>query len=463
MSVAALGIRWSGYVPHDHQPHPPQHAFLWLHCFEALYGGAAGGGKSDALLMGALQYVDQPHYHALILRKTFADLALPGAIMDRAKTWLLGLPNGPRWDDTLKTFTFPSGAKLAFGYLQTSNDKYRYQGADFHYIGFDELTQFDEADYLYLASRLRKAEGDPIPLRLRAASNPGGRGHGWVKRRFIDKLPREDDPSDTAEKCQQRLFIPAKLADNPSLDQDAYRRSLDLLDPETRAQLLDGDWDAREPGLWAFDEKAVAAAVDYGRELDKLRRQDALPEPAGGAIRLGIDWGERSVGLVLYPLEAGGVYVADEVIANASEPGQSAHKMLDAAGVYPWPCTTAAFDAAGVQSMRTFMAVAAERGLTAGADRLQWESVPFGKFKREAHAYLCRLASRTLDGNLVQALAISPACRVLRDQMQRLPKDENGDIVKGNDHAVDALIAGVASVAARHRATVVRERQRAAA
>src|SRR6185369_13608050 len=129
-----------------HIPHPTQQVFLGLNVREALYGGAAGGGKSDALLMAALQYVDVPGYAALLLRRTWPDLVLPGAIMDRAKQWLSGTPARPH--DGGRSWTFPSGAKLQFGYLQQDDDKYRYQSAEFQFVGFDELTQWkDESTY----------------------------------------------------------------------------------------------------------------------------------------------------------------------------------------------------------------------------------------------------------------------------------------------------------------------------
>ena len=170
-----LGVRLPTCVPH--WPEPPQEAFLWLDNLEAFYGGAAGGGKSDALLMAALQYVHVPGYAALLLRKSYADLALPGAIMDRSRDWLQ--PHA-KWNDNDKKWTFPSGATLTFGYLQTSNDRYRYQGAEFQFVGFDELTQFDEIDYTYLLSRLRRPSTGPlstVPLRMRAAANQIGRAH----------------------------------------------------------------------------------------------------------------------------------------------------------------------------------------------------------------------------------------------------------------------------------------------
>lgn len=199
---------------------------------EAFFGGSAGGGKSDALLMGALQYVEVPNYAAILFRRTFADLALPGALMDRAQEWLSG--TDARWNERDKTWTFPSGATVSFGYLEHENHKFRYQSAEFQFIGFDELTQFSESQYRYLFSRLRRLEGSRVPLRMRSASNPGGVGHEWVRQRFIIE--------------KQHLFIPAKLDDNPHLDRDEYMRSLMELDPVTRQQLLEGDWSARQAG-----------------------------------------------------------------------------------------------------------------------------------------------------------------------------------------------------------------------
>jgi predicted phage terminase large subunit-like protein len=207
--------------------------FLMLQHREALFGGAAGGGKSQALLMAALQYVDVPGYSALLFRRTYADLTLPGALLDRARDWLG--PTDAVWNDREKTWRFPSGATLTFGYLDTENDRLRYQGAEAQFVGFDELTQFGERDYRYLFSRLRRLQGSPVPIRMRAASNPGGPGHEWVKARFVD--------SDN-----ERPFVPARLSDNPSLDTAEYEDSLAELDPITRRQLLEGDWTARAGG-----------------------------------------------------------------------------------------------------------------------------------------------------------------------------------------------------------------------
>lgn len=215
--------------PHLSRCSAPQAAFLALDCKEAFYGGAAGGGKSDALLAAALQYVDRPGYAALIIRRTFADLNIQGAAMNRAQQWLAGKAH---WSAQDKKFTFPSGATLTFGYLSTDADMYRYQGAEFQYVGFDELTQFNERQYRFLYSRMRALEEVGVPLRMRAASNPGGVGHGWVKRRFItDRQPGT-------------IFVPAKLSDHPDASFKAgYHESLSMLDDVTRRQYEDGDWD----------------------------------------------------------------------------------------------------------------------------------------------------------------------------------------------------------------------------
>lgn len=231
-----------GFVAH--KPHPKQAEFLALDCREALYGGAAGGGKSDALLMGALQHVHVPGYAALILRRTFRDLNQADAIMARSHAWLGGRDD-VTWNDRDKRWTFPSGATLTFGYLDTDKDKYQYQGAALQYVGWDELTQFPEQPYRYLFSRLRRLAGVDVPLRVRAATNPGGIGHEWVRRRFIETA----DPS--------RPFIPALLSDNPSIDQAAYLESLAELDATTRAQL--------ERGVWVRDTDGLVYHYDEGR------------------------------------------------------------------------------------------------------------------------------------------------------------------------------------------------------
>ena len=141
------------FIPHD--PFDQQIDFLTYPSEELLYGGMAGGGKSDAILMAALQYIEEPDYSALILRRTYQDLSQPNAIMDRAKKWLdpFVKNRSVKWDGNTKTFTFPSGATVTFGYLSHDNDLDQYQGSELQFVGFDELTQFTEKQYTYLHSR----------------------------------------------------------------------------------------------------------------------------------------------------------------------------------------------------------------------------------------------------------------------------------------------------------------------
>jgi len=263
--------------------------------FEVFYGGAAGGGKSDALLMAALQYVSVPKYAAILFRRTFTDLSLPGALMDRAHKWLQHTP--ARWIDRTKTWEFPSGATLSFGYLEHENDKYRYQSAEFQFIGFDELTQFTETQYRYLFSRLRRLEGSKIPLRVRSASNPGGVGHEWVCLRFI---------------AGDRPFIPASLDDNPYIDREEYLKSLQHLDPVTRAQLIRGDWTIRESGN-KFRREWFEIVDDFPRDARFVRFWDlAATEP-----KLGRD-PDYTVGALMG--EKDGVYYLVDIKRTRSTP-----------------------------------------------------------------------------------------------------------------------------------------------
>jgi hypothetical protein len=295
------------YVPH--KPHAKQAEFLALDCREALYGGAAGGGKSDALLMAALQYAHVPGYNALILRRTYADLSLPDAIMARAKEWLAG--TDAEWNDRDKRFTFPSGARLQFGFLDTDKDRYRYQGGAYQFIAFDELTQFPEAWYRYLFSRLRRLVGTEVPMRVRAATNPGGIGHEWVRRRFIE--PGDDE----------RPFIAARLDDNPSLDAEEYRGALAVLDTTTRRQL--------EEGLWIRDAEGLVYRYSETRNV-------VATAPVCQRYLLGIDYGARSpTAFVLLGWRLGDptVYVIRAWKRAGMSPSEAAEEVIKVKEAYP--------------------------------------------------------------------------------------------------------------------------------
>lgn len=283
LQALSTGIRIP-FCPHI--PTPKQTAFLLLDdlgYLEAFFGGAGGGGKSDVLLMGALRYAEVPGYAALIFRKSFTDLALPGAIMNRAKEWLVGQP-GVEWSEQSKTFTFPSKATLSFAYLDSDVDKYRYRSTELQYIGFDELTEFKETTYRYLFSRLRRLKHSGIPIRMRCASNPGGTGHDWVKQRFI------------VGKDSDRAFIPAKMRDNPFLDVTAYRRSLSMMHPVDRARIEDGDWAVVEAGGF-FQREWFPSVVASPIGVERMRYWDKAATPGAGDFTAGVKVAKTAGGI----------------------------------------------------------------------------------------------------------------------------------------------------------------------
>lgn len=296
-------VRNSPYIPCE--PTFKQWCFLADSHREVFYGGSAGGAKSWALLMAALLYVDTPGYNALILRRTFRDLSLPGALMDVAQEWL-GPTDAQRKDDG-KKWIFPSGATLTFGYLETMKDQFQYQGAQFQAVLWDELSQFAEPQYRYLFSRQRQPKSaNRVPLRMLSAGNPGGVGHAWVHARFIKSRP------------PQRQFIPSSLADNPHLDTEEYRRSLAELDPVTRAQLEHGDWEIRPEGNFFTVSRLgyrtlTATEADLSRSWPRVRVWDFAASEQITA--------DESVGVrIAYdPLRKR--YLVEDVVRGRWEPG----------------------------------------------------------------------------------------------------------------------------------------------
>lgn len=262
------------------QPFDRQVEFLTAREREVFYGGAAGGGKSVALMVAALQYVQVPHYSALILRRTYPELDQEGGLISIGHEWLQG--TGADWNEQKKRWTFPSGATLQFGHMEHEKDRYRYQGSSFHFIGFDELTQFTEAQYRFMFRSLRKRDDDWIPLRVRSTGNPGGPGHEWVKARFIDG---------------NRRFIPATWRENPFLDRDDYETALDNLDVITRQYLKEGRWDVRIDGglfkrTWFSVHEEAPEMVRKVRYWDMAATQPSQENPdpdwTVGAL-LGVD------------------------------------------------------------------------------------------------------------------------------------------------------------------------------
>lgn len=285
--IAAGARPETKYIPWE--PHPKQKLFLGIEneeqfkdqkIIECLFGGATGGAKSVALLMAALKYAHVPHYSALLLRRNYPDLKQEGGLIALAHEWLNETP--AHWSEVDKSWTFPGGGTLRFGYLDTENAKYRYQGGEYHFVGFDELTQFTESQYTYLFSRVRKRADIPVPLRMMGATNPGGVGGQWVYDRFIPEDFKPAEAKDLSIWYKEKsdghtvAFVPSMLDDNPSLDREAYLQSLMQLDEITRQQYLNGDWQIQIRGDILYTYSEPHTVISWS-QFEKVFGQRSIP------------------------------------------------------------------------------------------------------------------------------------------------------------------------------------------
>ena len=255
----------------------PQTDFLAAPETDVLYGGAAGGGKSYAMLVDPLRFAHRAAHRALILRRSMPELR---ELIDKSRELYPKAFPGCKFREVEKIWTFPSGAKLEFGFLERDADVYRYQGQAYSWIGFDEITHLStEFSWNYLASRLRTTDPEITPY-MRCTANPGGAGATWVKKRYVN--PSEPNESFTGKDGLTRKFIPARLEDNPYLSTDGrYEQMLKALPDVQRKQLLEGNWDITEGA--AFTEFDVLKHVITPFEI-----------PIGWERLKGIDYGYAS-------------------------------------------------------------------------------------------------------------------------------------------------------------------------
>ena len=275
MARSKLAVLHEAWSP---QPGPQTDAITADWCGELFYGGAAGGGKSDFLLGDFLQ--DVPRYardwRGVLFRRTYNELE---ELIVRSRE--IYPATKASWHEQSKMWTWPNGAALRMRYIERDADATRYQGHAYTWIGWDELTQWpSDYGYRFLRGRLRSAANVPTK-RIRAAANPGGVGHHWVKAYFVDPHPAGYVPISDPLTQMQRMFVPAKLKDNKILlsADPGYADRLKGLSSDAMVRAwLEGDWTVVEGAFfdcWRYDQHVI----------------DPFPVPTAWARFRSMDWG----------------------------------------------------------------------------------------------------------------------------------------------------------------------------
>ena len=325
----------------------PQTNFLSASEREVLYGGAAGGGKSFAMLADPLHGLNDPNFSGLLVRHTTEELR--ELIQKSQELYPKAIP-GIKWSERKSQWISPRGGRLWMSYLDKDMDVTRYQGQAFNWIGFDELTQWPTPyAWDYMRSRLRSASKD-LGLYMRATTNPGGAGHQWVKKMFIDPAPsgkafwatnietgetitfpkghsREGDP------LFKRRFIPASLFDNPYLaDTGDYEAMLLSLPEHQRKQLLEGNWDINEGAAFPEFNRSihVVEPIDIPDGWPKFRACDYGYGSYTGVLWFAVSPSEQLVVYrELYCSKVTATDLADMILDAESEDGTIRYGVLD--------------------------------------------------------------------------------------------------------------------------------------
>lgn len=292
-----------------------QQILLLVTRVDTLYGGARGGGKSEASLMTAAQYTDFPQWKVGIFRLTYPDLSAPGAIMDRALDWwdpdrnplLQKAGIAPHFDKSEKVFTFPSGAKVKFAQVQHDSEAEKYQGSEFHLVIIDEAVLFTEHKITRLSGSVRKQIDDPLPVRCIYTGNPGGVSHDYFNTFFIEGIG---------------FFIDSKYLDNIYLNHVEYEKIFEKIkdsDPILYRQWKFGDWTAIPQGKlfkrkWFIDRLFThikEKIIKWLRFWDLAATKEEDPTKTGGP-----DW---TAGGLFALGESGKAYLMDVIHVREDE------------------------------------------------------------------------------------------------------------------------------------------------
>jgi len=427
------------------QPNPgPQEEFLSAGERDVLYGGAAGGGKSFALLADPLRYCHNPNNRGLLLRRTLDELT---ELIDKSRQLYPKAFPGAKFRESKSTWHFPSGATIWFTYLDKDKDVTRFQGQAFNWIGIDEITQYP-TPYVwdYLRSRLRSTDPElQQHLYMRCTANPGGVGGWWVKKMYIDGTPENKAyPAfdlDTGkpfvwphnhEKAGQplfyRKFVPARLTDNPHLMADGqYESMLRSLPEVERKRLLEGDWDVAEGA--AFPEfsrtKHVVEPYEMPTNWPRIRMADYGYAAPSCVLWGAIDWDNN-------------IWIYREIYEKHLTAEQLADRILEAEQLDPVPHYTvldsSCWNKTGFgPSIAEVMMRSGVRWTPSDRNRIQG--------KMEIHR---RLADNPYTKE--PRLRFFSTCQHIIKQVAGIPlsKTNSEDVdTKAEDHAYDALRYGM--------------------
>lgn len=430
-------------------PNPgPQEEFLKSSELEVLFGGAAGGGKSYGILADALRDIMHPQFRGLIVRKTTEELR---ELIQKSQELYPKVIPGIKWSERRMEWLAPTGGRLWMSYLEKDTDVTRYQGQSFSYIAFDELTQWPTPFcWNYMRSRLRTVATD-LDVSMRATSNPGGIGHNWVKKMFIDPAPwgrafnatnietgeellYPPKHSKAGQPLFKRRFIPSRLSDNPYLfDSGQYEMMLISLPEHERKRLLDGDWDVSEGAAFAeWNRKIhVIEPYDIPKNWRKFRSCDYGYGSASAVLWFAVTPSEQLVVYrELYVKKMLAVDLADLILEVEQSDGPIYYGVLDSSLWHNRGDTGPSI---------------AEQMMARGC---RWRPASRSKGSRvagknEIHRRL-QIDEWTEEPNLV----FFSTCTETISQLPILPLDKNNpeDVdTKAEDHIYDALRYGVMS------------------
>ena len=418
----------------------PQEEFLSAGERDVLYGGAAGGGKSFALLADPLRYCHNPNHRGLLLRRTLDELT---ELIDKSRQLYTKAFPGAKFRESKSTWVFPSGATIWFTYLDRDKDVTRFQGQAFNWIGIDEITQYP-TPYVwdYLRSRLRATDPElQKHLYMRCTANPGGVGGWWVKKMYIEDTPENKafpafdlDTRRTFvwpkghEKAGQplffRKFVPARLTDNPHLMADGqYEAMLRSLPDVERKRLLEGDWDVAEGA--AFPEfsraKHVVEHFDIPTNWPRIRAADYGYSAPSCVLWGAIDWDNN-------------IWVYRELYAKHLTAEQLADRILEAEQLDPLPHYTvldsSCWNKTGFgPSIAEVMMRQGVRWTPSDRNRIQGKMEIHRRLAEDPYSKEPRIRFFSTCQNIVKQVAGIP-----------LSKTNSEDVdTKAEDHAYDAL------------------------